>query len=99
MWSVLQTISLCKVVFQPPLHFLYLSFNAHPTYQLRIFSMNSILISAKNQRRFFTLVETTAISPAMIKLLTRARVSYLLFQNQLVNDEEDKSAGILIVYG
>jgi hypothetical protein len=55
-----------------------------------------MLISTNNQRRFSILVENSANSTAIINLLTRAGISSLQFQNQIVNDE-DKSAGK--VYG
>jgi hypothetical protein len=37
--------------------------------------MNSILMSTKTQRRFSIPVETTAVSPAMINLLTGVGIS------------------------
>ena len=59
-------------------------------YQFRIFPMNSLLISTRNERYFSILVETTAISPAIINLSTRAPINFH-FQNQIANDE-DKTA-------
>ena len=76
----------CKLVYSFPLTFRI--FNTHPTYQLPIFLANSILISIINQRRFSIFLETTAISPAMIKLLTGAGISCLPFQNQTAKDED-----------
>ena len=63
----------CKLVFSFPLT--YRIVNTRPTYQLRIFPAISMPISIKSQRRFSIFLETTAISPAMINLLTGAGVS------------------------
>jgi hypothetical protein len=52
-------------------------------------------MSTKNERRFSFLVETTAISPAIVNLPTRAPTSFL-FQNKTANDE-DETAGNTIL--
>jgi hypothetical protein len=53
-------------------------------------------MSIKNQRRFSIFLETTAISPAMINLLTGAGISFLPFQNQTTNDEYKKAGKAML---
>jgi hypothetical protein len=88
----------CKLVFSFPLHLEHMSLT-QPTSQLRIFSMNSISISTKNQRLFPILLEIISTSPAMINLLTCARTSFLPFQNQISNDEGRQSNTLFTVVG
>jgi len=57
--------------------------------------MNSLLISTRNERYFSILVETTAISPAIINLSTRAPTSFL-FQNQTANDEDEMAGNTIL---
>jgi len=84
--TVLLTISYCISVLSFSLHLPHFTL----PYQLRIFPVDSLLISTGNERYFSILVETTAISPAIINLSTRAPINFH-FQNQIANDE-DKTA-------
>jgi hypothetical protein len=64
-WSVLLSVSYCKLVFSFPLHLPHLS-STFTRYQFRIFPMNSVLIPNNNQSRFSHSPGNWNISPAMI---------------------------------
>ena len=84
------------ISFQLPFAFAAFFFTVYPPYQIRIFPVNSLLISTRNERRFSILVETVAISPAIINLSTRAPISFH-FQNKTSNFE-DKTAGNAVLF-
>ena len=86
------------ISFQLPVAFAAFFFTIYPPYQLRIFLVNSLLISTRNERRFSILVETIAISPAIINLPTRAPINFH-FQNQIANDEDKTAGNAALVYG
>ena len=85
------------ISFQLPFAFAAFFFTVYPPYQLRIFPVNSLLISTRNERRFSILVETLAISPAIINLSTRASTNFH-FQNQTANSEDKTAGNAVLVY-
>ena len=84
--------------FQLPFALAAFYFTIYPPYQLRIFPVNSLLISTRNERRFSILVETVAISPTIINLSTRAPINFH-FQNQIASDEDKTAGNTVLVYG
>jgi hypothetical protein len=60
--------------------------------------MNSLLMSTRIERRSSILVETIAITPAIINLSTGAHINFH-FQNQTANDEDKRQATQYCAYG